>query len=411
MNRTTGGNCMPHDLLDDDRIGVPIGVPTGSGRPVPAARPQHEPAPLSDAEPTLRAGETDLGRPAQTPAEVAPLTEQDRTNIRIAEEEQAHRDLAEAEELTASDPALPWLGWFAHPVMAAFLIGSAGLLGLLLYSQTLSILGNLAVQPPWLQYLGYAGLILCGGAVVYAALRLILVYFRLRANRQVRLAGLEELKQRTRLRWLAHAKAAEAKRRLEEYLNAFPINTEKERKQLVGIGFSPEMMSELSKIRGELLDPARFSGSGEWFEQFRVGFQTKLDEAASNRIGYWAKRSGLTTAAAPNGMIDSAATLYFGFALLTDLCRIYHLRAGKAGTAVLLGRVFFNSYLAGQMNEWEKLTEEQINQLMAPHGPLYELTAARVLSKVGVKATSGLLNYFLLARLGKYACRLLRPVG
>jgi hypothetical protein len=114
---------------------------------------------------------------------------------------------------------------------------------------------------------------------------------------------------------------------------------------------------------------------------------------------------------APNGLIDSAAMLYFGFALLADLCEVYNLRTGKTGTAVLLGRVFFNSYLSGQMTEWEKLTEEQLNHLMTPTGPLAELTAARVLSKVGAKATTGLLNYFLLSRLGRYACRLLRPVG
>ena len=34
---------------------------------------------------------------------------------------------------------------------------------------------------------------------------------------------------------------------------------------------------------------------------------------------------------------------------------------------------------------------------MAPHGPLYELTAAKVLAKVGAKATTGYLNHFLLS--------------
>ena len=129
------------------------------------------------------------------------------------------------------------------------------------------------------------------------------------------------------------------------------------------------------------------------------------------RVKYWARRSGLTTAVSPNGLIDSAASLYFGFAMLTDLCRIYNLRAGRTGTAVLLGRVFFNSYLAGQLNEWEKLTEEQLNQLMSAGGPLYELTASRVFSKAGAKVTSGILNYYLLNRLGRFACRLLRPVA
>ena len=126
----------------------------------------------------------------------------------------ANRMLAEAEELTASDPAVTWLGWFAHPLAAALLLGAAGALGLFLYSQALAILGNLAAQPPWVQWLGYAGLVLCGGAVLYAAVRLLLLYLRLRANRQIRVAGLEELHQRTRLRWLAHGQAAEAKRKL-----------------------------------------------------------------------------------------------------------------------------------------------------------------------------------------------------
>src|SRR4029079_9815871 len=51
--------------------------------------------------------------------------------------------------------------------------------------------------------------------------------------------------------------------------------------------------------------------------------------------------------------------------LLSALCVIYNLRAGRAGTAVLLGRVFFNAYLAGQGTEWEKLAEDQYDQLFA----------------------------------------------
>ena len=180
---------------------------------------------------------------------------------------------------------------------------------------------------------------------------------------------------------------------------------------MVAVGVTPEIAVQLAKVREDLLDPAKFSSSGEWFDRFRTGFQAKLDEAAATRINYWAKRTGMVTALAPNAMVDSAASLYFGFTLLSDLCQVYNLRTGSTGTAVLLGRVFFNSYLAGQLNEWEKLTEEQLNQLMAPHGPLYELTAARVFSKVGAKAASGMLNYFLLMRLGRFACRLLRPVG
>ena len=398
---------MNRDSWDDDRIGVPtIGLR-------PSQVPERAPEPifaLGD-DPELRAGETDLGRPPQLPTHAAPLTDGDRQKLREADEQQALRDLAEAEELMASDPALRWFGWFAHPLAAAFLLGAAGALGLFLYSQTLSILANLATQPDWIQYVGYAGLALCGGAVLFAMTRLMIVYVKLRRNRQLRIAGLEELHQRTRLRWLAHAKAAQARDLLSRYIREFPLQTDKQRKNLLAMGFTDDSLIALAKTSAELLDPAKFSSTPEWFERFRVGYQTQLDVAAEIRVKYWARRSGLTTAVSPNGLIDSAASLYFGFAMLTDLCKIYNLRAGRTGTAVLLGRVFFNSYLAGQLNEWEKITEEQLNQLVNAGGPLYELTASRVFSKAGAKVTSGILNYYLLNRLGKFACRLLRPVA
>jgi len=398
---------MNRDSWDDDRIGVPtIGLR-------PSQVPERAPEPifaLGD-DPELRAGETDLGRPPQLPTHAAPLTDGDRQKLREADEQQALRDLAEAEELMASDPALRWFGWFAHPLAAAFLLGAAGALGLFLYSQTLSILANLATQPDWIQYVGYAGLALCGGAVLFAMTRLMIVYVKLRRNRQLRIAGLEELHQRTRLRWLAHAKAAQARDLLSRYIREFPLHTDKQRKNLLAMGFTDDSLIALAKTSAELLDPAKFSSTPEWFERFRVGYQTQLDVAAEIRVKYWARRSGLTTAVSPNGLIDSAASLYFGFAMLTDLCKIYNLRAGRTGTAVLLGRVFFNSYLAGQLNEWEKITEEQLNQLVNAGGPLYELTASRVFSKAGAKVTSGILNYYLLNRLGKFACRLLRPVA
>jgi len=392
--------------LDDLRIGVPV---RGRATRLPDP-PAMDVSPTID-EPVLRAGETDLGKPPQVSPRVAPLTDDDHRRLREGEESQALRDLAEAEELLASDPSVKWFGWFAHPLAAAFLLGSAGVLGLFLYSQILSILANLATQPEWMQYAGYAGLSLCAVAVVYAMLRLLILYAKLRHNRQLRVAGLEELNQRTRLRWLAHARAASARGLLELYLREFPIGTEKDRRRLKSVGLTDESFNGLEKVKAELLDPEKFTTTGEWFERFRTGFQQKLDDAAESRVKYWAKRTGLVTALAPNGLVDSAASMYFGFAMLTDLCRVYNLRAGKTGTAVLLGRVFFNSYLAGQFNEWEKLTEEQLNQLLAPHGPLYELTAAKVFSKAGAKVTSGILNYYLIKRLGGYACRLLRPVA
>jgi len=394
----------------DDRIGVPV---AGGARPPVAELPR----PPLDPDPLLRDGDLGLGRPEQIPASSSPLSDDDRARMRADEEAQALRELAEAEELLASDPAvMRWAGWFAHPLAAAFLVGSAGALGLFLYSQVLNILADLATQPLGIQYAGYAALSLLSLAVLYSMLRLMLLYARLQRNRQIRLKGLDELHARTRLRWLAHAKTAEAKGSIEVYLRTYPIDTDRGRKVLTRVGVTPELADELAKVRDELLDPAKYASSGLWFEHFRDGFQAKLDEAAAERVKYWAKRSGVVTALAPNGLIDSMASMYFGFAMLADLCQVYNLKAGRTGTAVLLGRVFFNSYLAGQLNDLEKLTEEQYNQLSAH---LFQAVGVGVgsnvlrpfIGKVSAKATSGILNYLLLNRLGKYACRLLRPIG
>jgi uncharacterized membrane protein YcjF (UPF0283 family) len=394
---------------DDERIGLP----RPGSRPAVVLEVEATP---TDAEPELRAGDTNLGRPTQVPAAASPLSDDDRRRLREADESQALRDLAEAEEMLASDPAvLRWAGWFAHPLAAAFLVGAAGALGLFLYSQALSVLASLALQPAWVQYPGYVALGLLAVAVLYAMLRLLVLYARLRRNRQLRLRGLEELHTRTRLRWLAHAKTQEAKARLEEYLRAYPIDTDKGRRSLARVGVTPELVAELTAVRDELLDPARFVSSPQWFERFRDAFQGKLDAAADGRVRYWANRAMLVTAVSPNGLVDSVSTVYFGTAMLTDLCRVYNLKAGRTGTAVLLARVFFNAYLAGNLNDLEKLAEDQYDHLFEQGFQVVGVgvgsnVASKFLGKVGAKATTGYLNRVLLSRLGRYACRLLRPV-
>jgi uncharacterized membrane protein YcjF (UPF0283 family) len=252
--------------------------------------------------------------------------------------------------------------------------------------------------------------------VVYAFLRFLFLYFRLRENRQLRIRGIEELSRRTKLRWLAAAKTAEARRKVEDYLKAFPLHTEKDRRALRGLGVTDEVAARLVGVRNELLDPDKFASTEQWFARFRDGFQGELDAVADARIRYWASRVWVVTAIAPNAAVDSGAALYYTFSMLTDLCRVYNLRAGRTGTAVLLGRVFFNAYLAGQGTEWEKLAEDQYDQMFAEAMNVVGIgvsanVVGKLLGKVGAKATTGYLNRILLARLGRYSVRLLRPVA
>src|SRR5581483_4183665 len=179
-----------NDWDDDLRIGVPTAGRTAAP-PAPPDRGEREPPARPDPSVELREGETELGRPPQVPSGLALLSDEDRATLRRLEEEQAAKDLAEAELLLASDPSgLGWLGWFGSPLAFAFLVGTAGLAGLFVFNQVLSVLHALAAQPAWAQYAGYGGLALLGGCVLYAALRLAYLYLTLRHNRQLRLRGL-----------------------------------------------------------------------------------------------------------------------------------------------------------------------------------------------------------------------------
>jgi uncharacterized membrane protein YcjF (UPF0283 family) len=410
---------MTRPELDENLdLPVPPQAPRFDGappKPVPlpptfsdAVGPTQRPEPK---EFDLRPGDAGEDRPPQVPANLAPLSDGDLKAIRAAEEQLLMRELREAEELIASEPSVLGLpSYLSGPLMGSLVIGLAAVLGLFVFNQVMSAIASLGTLQGFWMYGGYVGLGLLAGAVVYAMLRLVWLYFRLRRNKQLRLKGLEELEKRTKLRWLVNAKVKEAKDQLVAYLREFPLAQGKQRKKLVALGFSESVLLELASVKEKLLDANRWPSDDVWFAFFRDSFQARLDEAANARVSYWARRTAVGTAVSPNTLTDTLMTLYFSFTLLADLCQIYNLRAGRLGTAVLLARVFFNAYLAGQIQEMEHMTAEQIQNLVAPHIPTSELLLAKVLGKVGAKASAGVINYFLLSRLGKYASRMLRPV-
>ena len=391
---------------EEDRLGVPT---PGSVHTIPP--PDDERPPERESEES-REGDTGLGRPKQVPAELRDLSDRERALLERMEMEEIDREVAEAEQALTSKPELLGLPRAITGPLAAFAVfGLGGALGLFLFSQTLSILGDLAAQPAWLQYAGYGLLGVLGLGVLYAIARLAVFYLRMKRNQQVRMKGVEELARRTHLRWLARAKSQEARHRIEEYLRAYPLESDKDRKALTALGITEATLAELEKARENLLDADQFATTEQWFARFQETFQQRLDELAEARVQYWAKRTGVVTALAPNGLVDASAALYFTFVLLGDLCRIYNLRAGSMGTAVLLARVFFNAYLAGQGTGIEKFTEQQIEEMFHPGGMFGEAVMARLFAKAGSKMATGALNFFLLRRLGRFAARLLKPVG
>ena len=383
-------------------------APTTPGRPTPP-----DTGPFQRAEPTNfepRSGDIDDGeaRLRQAPAALyAP-----KPGEVAREETPLDEELRRAAELMASEPTvfgLPTI--LGHPLVGLVMLGLAGLLGLFMFNQVASAVTAINTLPETVRWAGWAFFGLLCLAVVYAIVRLTVLYIHLRRNKQLRLQGLEELEKRTHLRWLINSKRHEAYQQLEAYVREYPAETDRERKRLAGVGLVGEDLYAVAQARTKLLDRDRWGDSAAWFDGFRDTFQARLDDAAARRVSYWARRSAFATAVSPNALADTGLTLYFSFAMLADLCTIYNLRAGRLGTMVLLSRVFFNSYLAGQLNEMEGWTADQIQQLVEPHLPTSELVLGKVFSKLGAKASAGAVNYLLLSRLGKYGCRMLRPVA
>jgi uncharacterized membrane protein YcjF (UPF0283 family) len=291
------------------------------------------------------------------------------------------------------------------------LLGITGVLGLFLVNQVSSAIATLAAAPPLWQWIGGGFLGLLGLAVLYAFLRVAFMYYRLKRNIPVRLQLLKELEERKNLRkWMVQAQWSKAWGRIENYLRDYPLSPGQQPKQFAAWTQNHETMNDLIKSRDLLLDRNRFMGEDKALSQFQSEFQAKLDELAASRIRYWSNRSALATAISPNGLADTLATLYCSFSMLGDLCTIYNLRTNNTGTALLLARIFLNAYLAGQLNELESVTGESAAELLRSNLPISDLLA-RVIGRLSAKVGAGMVNYFLLNRLGAYACRLLRPVN
>lgn len=397
--------------LDD----LPLMLPQTPRKAEPATQTPTTPAPAPSQRITTenfepRPGETDEGegRLPQVPATLATPTKQDTAR----EETSLDAELQQASELLASEPSVFGLASvFGHPLVSFVMLGMAGILGLFLFNQVSTAIVAIQSLDSPMKYAAWGLFGLLSLMVLYSVARLTILFFKLRRNKQLRLQGLEELEKRTRMRWLINSKRQEAYEQLSKYLAEFPVKSDRERKRLARVGLSGESLYSVLKSRDQLLDKDRWPDAQAWFVGFRETFQKKLDEAATERIRYWSRRAAFATAVSPNALADTGMTIYFSFAMIADLCTLYNLRAGRIGTMVLLTRVFFNSYAAGQINEMEGLASDQLQHLVEPHLPASEVMLGKIFGKLGAKASAGAVNYLLISRLGKHATNMLRPVA
>ena len=109
--------------------------------------------------------------------------------------------------------------------------------------------------------------------------------------------------------------------------------------------------------------------------------------------------------------VDTAIVLINAYRLMEDLCRIYRLRTGGAGTLSILLRIFINAFAAARLEEWMDSATQHIMDAGAQGGEgmaaFFKVIGGGVLSR----AAEGGANAFLLVRLGAAAIHYLRPLA
>lgn len=304
----------------------------------------------------------------------------------------------------SAPPSSPWVRWSLAGtvlVVAAF--------GVLIFSQAVSALALAATLPIWAQYALLVPLGVCCLAVVVVCLALLRSWFRLRALRQVDLGALEDLRSRAQTRQDGVEHFQQARARLEDYLQRFPLDVDG-RARLAAAGIQPHEMETLAAGRDLLA--GRATDSRSWLGDFREHFQNGLDAAALRRVNAWSVKAAGCVIASPLPLLDAVLVLGISFKMLKDLSSMYNVRTGRSGSLVLLNRAIAAAFLAGVAEDATEVAGGLAAEEMAGmvgEGALAS-AGAKVAGVVAPKLGEGALNALFIRRLGKAAIRLLQPL-
>jgi uncharacterized membrane protein YcjF (UPF0283 family) len=288
-----------------------------------------------------------------------------------------------------------------------------GILTLYLYAQTVVLVGTILTYPTWIQYPAMGLLIFLVVIVGWSIVGFVTTYYRLRRNRQIQLAAIEDLMSR-KLSEEATAKKKEAKIQLTEYLRRFDLESRRFEKTLLQVGMTDQEVRTLGMNRERLMS-GEFEDTQRWLEEFREGFQGVLDAGAERIIGKYMKRIGIATAAVPKGVVDSLIVTWGSMNMLKELCTVYNLRVGRIGTFVLLGRVFRNVFIAGEVGDVTNALVQDLSQRIhdgiGVTSDALTSVAASAGGKVLGRASEGIVNALLIRRLGYGAKKILQACG
>jgi putative membrane protein len=279
--------------------------------------------------------------------------------------------------------------------------------GLFALAQAATLFNQIAALPTPVRPVAYALLIAVLGVLVWFGLKFAWSYARLRVSPTLDLKMQHDLRMRDRARQeLAEAHAGEARQILAVLLHEYPAGIRAQRKT----GLQPTEIDAVVNARRHLAGPSAPSDHAKWLASYESEFLETLDRAADRHVSRHLKRVFALTATVPRGGLDTVIVLCMSYQMVADLCRLYNVRAGRWGSAVILAHLLVNVMAAGEVHDATASAAGSLGDMAHQH--LSQATAA-VLgagAKVIGKAAEGGVNSILLWRLSLRTRDYLRPI-
>ena len=286
----------------------------------------------------------------------------------------------------------------------------ASVLGLILVSQAAALVPAIRGLPVPLDWTMGTLAVLFAGTLGWLILQLVLMLVRLQRNPSVNLHAIQTLEERRRMQNLAVEYAERAETELRDYLKGYQLDDDA-RRRLLDLGLTERELEDLAEAKRSLLANEESMPPEEWLSAVRRRFQSILDRVAESRTKVYAKRVGFGTALSPVAMIDRAVVLYACVALIKELAFLYGLRPALGQTATIMARSILQTYLAGLL---QYASEAAVDTLWSEVSEYLGDAAMRIPASIpkvgGARITEGIVNGFLISRLGKQTISLLQPI-
>lgn len=326
---------------------------------------------ISSSEKNLRPNDEDSFEPSSYVVSRAEITQE--------EINQKYRDETEDAQIDTSQSGGFLLGAFKY-----LLIVVACILGLLILFDVVRFAKDVSDMPPFIKYFCYAALFVFFGTIAYVCRKIW--------------NGFEEVKQSepplSLSSYNSPEKLAAAKSRCLSVLNGVS------REKLSKYKDSEKETSIINDImtRKEELERGG-STTQEWLESYK-NFQGKLAEIARERKKKYCIRVAALTALCPFSIVDRMIVVRYSLQLISDIFEIFGCkRPSNFITVQVLSKAIFNIYFSGIASGYTGYTEELTKILGDAMGTQI---SAKVLSKISGKGAEGVINAFLLNRLGEY---------